>query len=95
MRFGTAARRYSARDAPPAAPAPLSGALVVVPAGLTPDRTPERLRELSKDVRAALLLDQRGELAAVAGGPAELADGARELLAAVDRAAPAGAPEEL
>ncbi|MFN2616243.1 MAG: hypothetical protein ABR581_03870 [Thermoleophilaceae bacterium] len=63
--------------------------------GLTADRTPARLRELSGDVRAALLLDGRGELEAVAGGPEELADEARELLAAVDRIAPAGPPDEL
>ena len=95
MRFATAARRYSARDARPAAPAPFLGALVVASAGLTPERTPQRLCELSKDVRAALLLDERGDPAAVAGAPPELAGGARELLAAVDRTAPGGPPEEV
>jgi hypothetical protein len=67
----------------------------VDPDGLTPERTPDRLRELSKDVRAALLLDGRGQPAGIAGGPPALVDEARELISAVDRAAPAGSPEEI
>ena len=44
---------------------------------------------------AVVLLDGNGESAGLAGGPPELAEGARELIAAADRAAPAGPPEEL
>jgi hypothetical protein len=54
-----------------------------------PADVPSRLLELSADTRAAVLLDGSGESAAVSGpvGEAELAEGARELLRAVDRAA--------
>src|SRR4051812_26689749 len=95
MRFARAARRYSARDARSAAPAPRSGALLVDPDVLTPDRAPARLRALSKDVHAALLPGEDGEPAGVAGGPVALADEAGQLIAAVDRAAPDGPPEEI
>jgi hypothetical protein len=67
----------------------------VDPDGLTPARTPERLRELSKDVRAALLLDGRGHPAGIVGGPQALVDETRKLISAAERAAPAGAPEEI
>jgi hypothetical protein len=56
---------------------------------VAPAELPERLIELSADARAAVLLDSRDD-SSVAGGPAdadELADCARELLRAVDRAA--------
>jgi hypothetical protein len=61
----------------------------------TPADAAPRLLELSSDVRAALLLDERGEPAGVAGGPAGLVEDARALLAAADRAAPDGRPEEI
>jgi hypothetical protein len=67
----------------------------VAPEVLTPARTPARLLELSTDVRAALLLDADGEAAGVAGGPLELVDDARALIAAADRAAADGPPEEV
>jgi hypothetical protein len=61
-----------------------------MPGTLTPERTAARLCELSGDARAAILLDAGGSLAGFseleperAGGLAELA---RELFAAVDRA---------
>ena len=57
---------------------------------LTPERTAQRLCELSTDARAAVLLDAAGSAAAVHGVPAdrgdELATLARELFEAVDRA---------
>jgi hypothetical protein len=56
---------------------------------LAPADVPGRLLEMSADARAALLIDASGG-APIASGPAqpdELADGARELLRAVDRAA--------
>jgi predicted regulator of Ras-like GTPase activity (Roadblock/LC7/MglB family) len=57
---------------------------------LTPERTAQRLCELSADARAAVLLDAAGSPAAVHGVPAgrsdELAALARELFEAVDRA---------
>lgn len=57
---------------------------------LTPERTAERLCELSADARAAVLLDAAGSPASVFGVPParerELAELARELLEAVDRA---------
>jgi predicted regulator of Ras-like GTPase activity (Roadblock/LC7/MglB family) len=57
---------------------------------LTPERTAQRLCELSADARAAVLLDAAGAPAAVHGVPAgrgdELAALARELFEAVDRA---------
>ena len=69
---------------------------------LTPERTAERLCELSADARAAVLLDAAGALAGVHGVPAEraeeLAGLARELFAAVDRAErdiPGGPPEQV
>jgi hypothetical protein len=67
----------------------------VNPDVLTPEGTPARLRDLSADVRAALLLDASGEPVGLVGGPAELVDEARTLVAAADRAAPDGDPEEL
>jgi Roadblock/LC7 domain len=69
---------------------------------LTPERTAERLCELSADARAAVLLDAAGSVAAVHGVPAErseeLAGLARELFEAVDRAdrdIPGGPPEQV
>jgi hypothetical protein len=69
---------------------------------LTPERTAERLCELSADARAAVLLDGAGALAGVHGVPAErseeLAGLARELFDAVDRAGrdiPGGPPEQV
>jgi predicted regulator of Ras-like GTPase activity (Roadblock/LC7/MglB family) len=57
---------------------------------LTPERTAQRLCELSTDARAAVLLDAAGVPASVHGVPEgradELAAGARELFEAVDRA---------
>ena len=69
---------------------------------LTPERTAERLCELSADARAAVLLDAAGALAGVHGVAAEraeeLAGLARELFEAVDRAErdiPGGPPEQV
>jgi hypothetical protein len=65
---------------------------------LTPERTAERLCELSADARAAVLLDAAGSPAAVhgvaAGHTAELATLARDLFEAVDRTRVAGGPPE-
>jgi predicted regulator of Ras-like GTPase activity (Roadblock/LC7/MglB family) len=73
----------------------------VVPV-LTPERTAERLRELSADVRAAVLLDAAGTPAGVHGiaktSSRELAELARKLFEAVDRAhrdLPGGPPEQV
>jgi hypothetical protein len=64
-----------------------------------PVRVPARLRELNPDVRAAVLLSEEGELAGCseddAGRAGELAEAARELLRAVDRAAGDPPPAEL
>jgi hypothetical protein len=95
MRFATAARRYSARDARAAAPASPFGALPLAADVLTPERTPARLLELSGDLRAALLMDASGQAAGVAGGPEQLTDDARALVEAADRVAPAGPAAEL
>jgi hypothetical protein len=56
---------------------------------LSPADVPQRLVELSADARAAVLLDASGEACGATGAadPDELADCARELLRAVDRAA--------
>jgi Roadblock/LC7 domain len=69
---------------------------------LTPERTAERLCELSADARAAVLLDAAGSLAGAHGLPqedsAELAELARGLFEAVDRAhrdIPGGPPEQV
>src|SRR5918999_778615 len=69
---------------------------------LTPERTAERLCELSADARAAVLLDAAGSLAGAHGVPAEssgeLAELARQLFEAVDRAhrdLPGGPPEQV
>ena len=69
---------------------------------LTPERTAERLCELSADARAAVLLDAAGSIAAAHGVPAErsgeFAEMARELFEAVDRAhrdIPGGPPEQV
>jgi predicted regulator of Ras-like GTPase activity (Roadblock/LC7/MglB family) len=69
---------------------------------LTPERTAERLCELSADARAAVLLDAAGAPASVygvpAGSAAELADLAHDLFEAVDRAhrdIPGGPPEQV
>lgn len=69
---------------------------------LTPKRTAERLCELSADVRAAVLLDAAGTPAGVHGvakaDSRELAELARELFEAVDRAhrdLPGGPPEQV
>jgi predicted regulator of Ras-like GTPase activity (Roadblock/LC7/MglB family) len=71
-------------------------------ATLTPERTAERLCELSSDARAAVLLDAAGSLAGSHGVPAsdarELGELARELFEAVDRAhrdIPGGPPEQV
>jgi hypothetical protein len=57
---------------------------------LTPERTAQRLCELSADARAAVLLDAAGTAASIYGVPGtggdELAELARELFEAVDRA---------
>jgi hypothetical protein len=61
-----------------------------MPGTLTPERTAARLCELSGDARAAILLDAGGSLAGSSELDAERARGlaelARELFAAVDRA---------
>jgi Roadblock/LC7 domain len=69
---------------------------------LTPERTAERLCELSADARAAVLLDAAGSPAGAYGiseeGSAELAELARQLFEAVDRAhrdIPGGPPEQV
>jgi hypothetical protein len=69
---------------------------------LTPERTAERLCELSTDARAAVLLDAAGSLAASHGLPkessGEVAELARELFETVDRAhrdLPGGPPEQV
>ena len=69
---------------------------------LTPERTAERLCELSGDARAAVLLDAAGAPASVHGVPreasGELAELARSLFDAVDRAyrdIPGGPPEQV
>ena len=69
---------------------------------LTPERTAERLCELSADVRAAVLLDAAGVQAGGWGtskaGSRELGELARELFEAVDRAhrdIPGGPPEQV
>jgi predicted regulator of Ras-like GTPase activity (Roadblock/LC7/MglB family) len=67
---------------------------------LTPERTAQRLCELSADARAAVLLDAAGALAGNHGVDSgeELADLARELFEAVDRAhrdMPGGPPEQV
>jgi predicted regulator of Ras-like GTPase activity (Roadblock/LC7/MglB family) len=69
---------------------------------LTPERTAQRLCELSADARAAVLLDAAGALASshgVAEGHSdELAQLARDLFDAVDRAnrdIPGGPPEQV
>jgi hypothetical protein len=69
---------------------------------LTPERTAERLCELSADARAAVLLDAAGSPVGVHGVPAErceeLAGLARDLFEAVDRAdrdIPGGPPEQV
>jgi Roadblock/LC7 domain len=69
---------------------------------LTPERTAERLCELSADARAAVLLDAAGSAESVHGVPAgragELAELARELFEAVDRAhrdVAGGPPEQV
>jgi predicted regulator of Ras-like GTPase activity (Roadblock/LC7/MglB family) len=57
---------------------------------LTPERTAQRLCDLSADARAAVLLDAAGSAESVHGVPAargeELGELARELFEAVDRA---------
>jgi hypothetical protein len=69
---------------------------------LTPERTAERLCELSADARAAVLLDAAGSLAGAHGVSKEasddFADLARQLFEAVDRAhrdIPGGPPEQV
>ena len=56
---------------------------------LAPEDVPKRLIDLSADARAAVLIDAEGGAAAASGKAEtdELADCARELLRAVDRAA--------
>ena len=53
---------------------------------LTPERAAERLCELSADVRAAVLLDAAGSLAAASDDARELGELARRLFEEVDRA---------
>src|SRR5918992_1185018 len=79
-----------------------AGILTSMAGTLIPERTAERLCGLSADARAAVLLDAAGALAGVHGVPAErseeLADLARELFDAVDRAGrdiPGGPPEQV
>jgi Roadblock/LC7 domain len=69
---------------------------------LTPERTAERLCELSADARAAVLLDAAGSLAGAYGvleeDSGEFAELARKLFEAVDRAhrdIPGGPPEQV
>jgi hypothetical protein len=67
---------------------------------LTPERTAQRLCELSADARAAVLLDAAGAIAGShgVGDGGELAELARELFDAVDRAhrdIPGGPPEQV
>jgi hypothetical protein len=69
---------------------------------LTPERTARRLCELSADARAAVLLDAAGAPAGSHGGTDDrsddLAELARELFEAVDRAhrdMPGGPPEQV
>jgi len=69
---------------------------------LIPERTAERLCELSSDARAAVLLDAAGSLAGWHGLPKEssreAAELARELFETVDRAhrdLPGGPPEQV
>src|ERR687891_2200660 len=69
---------------------------------LTPERTAERLCELSADARAAVLLDAAGSPAGAYGlseeRSDELAELARQLFEAVDRAhrdIPGGPPEQV
>jgi hypothetical protein len=65
---------------------------------LTPERTAQRLCELSADARAAVLLDAAGALAGSHGvdDGDELAELARGLFEAVDRARiPGGPPEQV
>jgi hypothetical protein len=69
---------------------------------LTPERTAERLCELSADARAAVLLDAAGSLVGSHGVPdgssRELAELARKLFEGVDRAhrdLPGGPPEQV
>jgi Roadblock/LC7 domain len=69
---------------------------------LIPERTAERLCELSADARAAVLLDAAGSLAGFHGVSSERSDElaalARELFDAVDRAdrdIPGGPPEQV
>jgi Roadblock/LC7 domain len=69
---------------------------------LTPERTAERLCELSADARAAVLLDAAGSAAGAHGvveeRADELAELARQLFEAVDRAhrdIPGGPPEQV
>ena len=64
---------------------------------LTPELALDYLDELSTDVRAAVLLDERGELAAHKAEPPEpggerLRDLARELFERAEAAAPGGGP---
>jgi hypothetical protein len=66
------------------------------PAGTpVPADAPARLCELSDDARAAVLLDRAGEAVAWShtGASADLAEAARDLLRAVDRAAGEQRPE--
>jgi Roadblock/LC7 domain len=67
---------------------------------LTPERTAQRLCELSADARAAVLLDAAGSSAGAYGVDRadDLAELARELFEAVDRAhrdIPGGPPEQV
>jgi hypothetical protein len=63
---------------------------------LTPERTAQRLCELSADARAAVLLDAAGALSGAHGvdRPEDLAQLTRDLFEAVDRARIPGGPAE-
>ena len=76
-----------------------SALAVVAASALTPERTPDRLCELSDDARAAVLLDAAGALAGCSEPDPERAEQlaalTRELIEAVDSATPDRPPEQV
>jgi hypothetical protein len=66
---------------------------------LTPDSVAKKAVELARDARAAVVLDPTGELAGSSESDGErsraLAEHAKELIEAVDAAAPDGPPEQV
>jgi hypothetical protein len=66
---------------------------------LTPQSVAQKAIELARDARAAVVLDSAGELAGSSESDdersAELAELAKELVEAVDAAAPDGPPEQV